>query len=107
MDDWQLGVNIGWEGPSSARSGPSWPQGGPMRAPGIILQDSVIVGRHFLGPYWAHLGLSWALLGPSRGFREGILRQMLGLEGLILGCMVKKAEMSNTLKNQKNIIVFG
>ena len=43
------------------------------------------------GPFWAHLGLSWALLGPSRGVRKGILRQMLGLEGLIWGCKVAES----------------
>ena len=44
----------------------------------------------FVAPFWAHLGPSWALLGPSRGVQEGILRQILGLEGLILGCKVAK-----------------
>ena len=55
--------------------------------------------------FWAHLGLmwpilgylgfilgsSWALLGPSRGIQEGILRQMLGFEGLIFVCKVAKS----------------
>ena len=70
---------------------PEVAQDGPKRAPGIILQDFVVVRRPFLGPSWAHLGLSWALLGPSRGVQEGILRQILGLEGLILGCKVVKS----------------
>ena len=43
------------------------------------------------GPLWAHLGLSWALLGPSWGVQEAILRQSLGLEGLILGCKVAQS----------------
>ena len=42
-------------------------------------------------PFWAHLGLSWALLGLSCGVQEGILRQIWGLEGLILGCKVAKS----------------
>ena len=46
----------------------------------------IVVPRPFLGSYWAHLGLSWALLGPSWGVQEGILRQILGLEGLPRGC---------------------
>ena len=52
----------------------------------------------FLGPSWAHLRLSWALLAPFRGVQEGILRQIWCLEGLILGC--KKAK-SQDIKNIK------
>ena len=70
---------------------PRWPQDGPKRAPGIILGVFAVARRAFLGPSWAHLGLSWALLGPSWGVPEGILRQILGLEGLILGCKVAKS----------------
>ena len=65
-------------------------QDGPKRAPGIILQDFAVVPGFLLGPSWAHLGLSWALLGPSWGVQEGILRQILGLEGLLRGCKVAK-----------------
>ena len=52
-------------------------------------------GPLFGGPFWAHLGLILGYLGPSLallgGFQEGTLRQMLGLEGLILGCLVAKS----------------
>ena len=41
-------------------------------------------------PLWANLGLSWALPGPSLGAPGGILRQILGLEGLLWGCKVAK-----------------
>ena len=58
-------------------------QDGPKRAPGIILQDFIVVRRPSLGPSWARLGLPWGLLGPSWGVQEGILRQILGLEGLM------------------------
>ena len=64
-------------------------RGGPKRAQKSsrdILRDLPVVCRPFLGPSWVHLGLSWALLGPSWGVRAGILRQMLGLEGLSWGC---------------------
>ena len=44
-----------------------------------------------VGPFWAHLGLSWALLGPSWGVQEAILRQILGLEGLLWECKVAKS----------------
>ena len=64
---------------------------GPKRAPGIILQDFVVVCLPSLGPSWARLGLPWGLLGPSWGVQEGILRQILGLEGLILGSKVVKS----------------
>ena len=79
-------------------------QEGPKRASRIILGVWVFLRRPFLGPSWAHLGLSWALLGPSWGVQEGILRQILGLEGLLRW---RKAEMQQTLKNLKKINVFG
>ena len=66
-------------------------QDGPRKAPGIILRDLPVARRTFLGPSWAYLGLSWALLGPSPGVLGGTLRQILGLEGLILGCKVAKS----------------
>ena len=43
-------------------SRPEVPQNGPKRAPGIILRDLLVAWRPFLGPPWAHLGPSWALL---------------------------------------------
>ena len=70
---------------------PEVAQDGPKRAPRIILTLFAVVCRAFLGPSWALLGLSWALLGPSWGVQEGILRQIWGLEGLILGCKVAKS----------------
>ena len=69
---------------------PEVAQYGPKRAPKSILQDFIVVPRPVLGPSWAHLGPSWALLGPSRGVQEGILRHILGLEGLLRGCTVAK-----------------
>ena len=60
------------------------------------------------GPVWAHLGLSWALLGPSWGVQECILRQIWGLEGLISGCMVAKSlDVKNLKKHKRKINVFG
>ena len=70
---------------------PEVAQDGPKRAPRIILGARVVVRRPVLGPSWTHLGLALALLDPSRGVQEGILRQILGLEGLILGCKVAKS----------------
>ena len=70
---------------------PEVAQDGPKRAPKSILQDFVVVCRPFSGPSWAHLGLSWALLGPSWGVREGILRQIFGVESLLRGCKVAKS----------------
>ena len=70
---------------------PEVAQDGPKRAHRIILGARAVVCRPVLGPSWAHLGPSWALPGPSRGVKEGILRQILGLEGLILGCKVAKS----------------
>ena len=52
----------------------------------VCMYDFIVVPPPFLGPSWAQLGLSWALLGPSWGVQEGILRQILGLEGLLRGC---------------------
>ena len=49
-----------------------------------------VVRRPFLGPSLAHLGPSWTLLGLSRGVQEGILSQILGLEGWTLGCKVEE-----------------
>ena len=70
--------------------GPKWPHEKPKRAPRISWAKKAVVWHPFLGPAWVHLGLSWALLGPSWGVQEGILRQMLGLEGLSWGCKVAK-----------------
>ena len=67
-----------------ARGGPK----GAQKSSRDILRDLLVVCRPFLGPSWVHLGLSWALLGPSWGVQEGILRQILGLEGLSWGCKV-------------------
>ena len=71
------------------------PQDGPKRAPGIILRDLPVARRTFLGPSWAHLGLSWALLGPSRGGPEGLPEADVGLGRLDLGVQLR------------NIKVFG
>ena len=64
---------------------------GPKMGPRGLQELSCRILPLFVAPFWAHLGLSWALLGPSRGVQEGILRQILGLEGLILGCKVVKS----------------
>ena len=96
-----VGFKIGSEGPSCAQDGQRWPQERVRKGTtlidklqgggGIILPDFAVARRPFLGSSWAHLGLSWALRDPSWGVPEGILRQILGLEGLILGCKVTKS----------------
>ena len=53
----------------------------------------------FVAPFWAHLGLSWAFLGPSRRLHEGNMRQLLGLKGLILGYKVAKSRDVRNIKN--------
>ena len=58
--------------------------------PGGLQESSWEPGPLRGSPFWAHLGLSWALLGPSLGVQEGILRHIWGLEGLMLGCKVAK-----------------
>ena len=80
-----------------AKLSPRWPQDGPKRLPKIILQDFLVDCRAFLGraraaraarARWRQL---WpALLGPFWWVREGIWRQVLGLEGLSWGCKVAK-----------------
>ena len=68
------------------------PKTGTKGLPGLSCRIWPLFGA----PFWAHLrpisgylGPSPALLGGVRG-QEGLLRQMLGLEGLILGYKVAK-----------------
>ena len=58
--------------------GPGWPKMGPRG----LQELSCRILSLCVAPFWAHLGLSWAPLGPSWGVEEGILRQFLGLGGL-------------------------
>ena len=58
--------------------GPKCPEMGPRGLQELFCAIYPLCG----GPFWAHLGLSWALLGPSWGVQEGLLRPILGLEGL-------------------------
>ena len=71
--------------------GPSCPQDGPKMGPRGLQELSWAIYSLRVSPFWAHLGLSWALLGPSWGVQKGILRRIWGLEGLILGCKVAKS----------------
>ena len=82
LDNWKIAKNIV---NTIVFLRPEVAQDGPKRASGIILGARIVVRRPVSGPCWAHLGLSWALVGPSRGVQEGILGHILGLEGFILG----------------------
>ena len=64
-----------------------WPKMGPRG----LQELSCRILPLFVAPFWAHLGLSWTLLGPSSGVQEGISRQILGSEGLLRGCKLAKS----------------
>ena len=100
MTSWlQDGLERAKSSPRWPKMAPRWPQEGSKKyLAGFCRCLSPLFGP-ILGPSWAHLGLSWALLGPSRGVQEGTLRQILGLEGLILGCKV--AERRDVKNRQK------
>ena len=68
---------------------PGVAQDGPKRVSRIKTGDLLNGGRP--GPYWAHLGLSWALVGPSREVQENTLRHILSLEGLLREFKVAKS----------------
>ena len=68
-----------------AQDEPKLAEVGPKRAPGIIVQDFIVVCRPVLGPSWARLGLPWGLLGPSWGVPGGPLEADFGFGRLDLG----------------------
>ena len=69
-------------------------RGGPRRAQEGLQNYLARFTRCVAALFGPILGLSWAILGPPWPFlavQEAILRQSLGLEGLILGCKVAQS----------------